>query len=160
MKDTQNHVTEGRSLRTYATLDAVDDSPWVLVAEDDPEMRRLLVQVIGNDGFRYAEAGSGLELYDTLRRSHGDGRLPAMVISDIRMPGLNGLEVLGTVREWGLTMPIVLITAFGDAETIAEADRLGATAVLTKPFDMDDLRTAIMYLTRWPLRAAAKASAM
>jgi CheY-like chemotaxis protein len=154
------HKPAGRPLRTYDMLDASDSSPWVLVAEDDAEMRRLLVHFIGNDGYRFAEVGSGLELYDTLRRSHREDRLPAMVVSDIRMPGLNGLEVLKTVREWGLTMPIVLITAFGDPETIAEADRLGATAVLTKPFDMDDLRTAIMYLTRWPTRASMKASAL
>jgi DNA-binding NtrC family response regulator len=63
--------------------------------------------------------------------------LPAeLVISDLRMPGITGLSVLGGLRDLELRIPFILITAFGDAGTHALAHQLGATAVLDKPFDM------------------------
>ena len=62
-----------------------------------------------------------------------------VIVSDIRMPGVSGLSVLAGLREIEGIPPIILITAFGDEETHAEADRLGAAAVLDKPFEMATL---------------------
>lgn len=126
------------------------DRPWVIVAEDDWEMLRLLLRVLSNDGYKVVMAGSGLELYDTLRHLRRAASEPSLVVSDIRMPGLNGIEVLQTMRSWGWTTPVVLITAFPDEETLAAADAAGATAVMTKPFEMDDLRTTVRYLMDHP----------
>ncbi len=120
-------------------------SARVLIAEDDEEMRRLLCEAFVFEGYRVAAVGSGLELFDTLRRSRDTGMEPAIVVSDIRMPGLTGLDVLNRIRGWGCKMPVILITAFGDEETLAVASRMGATAVFNKPFDIDDLRTAVAY---------------
>ena len=117
----------------------------VLIAEDDEEMRRLLRDAFLFDGYEVAAVGSGLELFDTLRRAKDTGMEPAIVVSDIRMPGLSGLEVLNRIRGWGCKMPVVLITAFGDEETLAAASKLEATALFSKPFDIDDLRTAVAY---------------
>jgi DNA-binding NtrC family response regulator len=60
------------------------------------------------------------------------------------MPAFSGLEVLADLRSKNTTLPVILITAFGDRQTHAEALALGAYAVFDKPFDVDDLRTALM----------------
>jgi CheY-like chemotaxis protein len=129
--------------------------PWVLVAEDDCEMLRLLSSTLTRDGYDVLTAGSGLELFDRLRQARDDEDLPTLLVSDIRMPGLTGLQVLGTIRRWGLSIPVILITAFPDEATLSEAEQYGAAAVLGKPFDMDDLRTAVLYLYTRPERAEA-----
>jgi CheY-like chemotaxis protein len=119
--------------------------PRVLVAEDDTEMRMLLVRMLRKDGYHVEEVGSGAELLHRIGTSllSRRGEPPELIISDIRMPGFTGLEVLSGLREADWAMPVILITAFGDSETHAEAQRLGAEAVFDKPFDMDELRSAV-----------------
>jgi CheY-like chemotaxis protein len=129
----------------------------VLLAEDDREMRRLLVVTLRKAGCEVTEAISGAQLWDAV--SGGDlrndaGRAIDLILSDVRMPGKSGLEVLRALRRASNATPVVLITGFGDAETHAEAARLGALAVFNKPFDMADLRRLVM-----PLRAALVARA-
>jgi CheY-like chemotaxis protein len=69
-----------------------------------------------------------------------------LIVSDICMPGMTGLEVLARVRASSIHLPVVLITAFGDEQTRNRAAALGGTVLFSKPFDMDDLRTAVMFL--------------
>jgi DNA-binding NtrC family response regulator len=69
-----------------------------------------------------------------------------LVISDERMPGMAGLEVLDALRRAGWPTPFILITGFGDQATHASARRLGASAVFDKPFDLDDLRKTVLQL--------------
>lgn len=123
--------------------------PRVIVAEDDAELRRLIVISLEQDGYDVVDVGSGLELYDEVRRIHRAGGMPELILSDIRMPGLSGLMLLRLMRHWGWRCPIILVTAFGSEETLNEAFELQATAVLSKPVDMDDLRTAVMCFV-WP----------
>jgi len=117
----------------------------VCVAEDDPEMRRLIVDSLLRDGARVDEAPSGLALFDRLRRASLENDLPDILVSDIRMPGLTGLQMTAVIRDRGWGMPIVLVTAFGDEETHDAAAAVGATVVFDKPFDIDDLRTAVQH---------------
>ncbi|MFN8544355.1 MAG: response regulator [Candidatus Binatia bacterium] len=119
--------------------------PRILLAEDDVEMRGLIAAALEADGYDVVEAGDGLELLDALEIAASrprDTRFQLM-ISDVRMPGLSGLDVLAALRcaEW--TTPVIVITAFGDDDTHAEARELGAMRVFDKPFDLDDLRTAV-----------------
>ena len=121
----------------------------VLVAEDDRELRRLIVQALEKDGHDVESVGSGPELLHrlgtaSLSRHRG---LPDLVVTDIRMPGLSGLEVLSGVRELAWTTPAILMTAFGDDEVAAAAHRLDAM-LFHKPFDFDDLRTAVLHVLR------------
>jgi DNA-binding NtrC family response regulator len=71
-------------------------------------------------------------------------RPPDVLVSDVRMPGLGGLDVLRGLRHCEWANPVILITAFGDEATHLEAVRLGAAAVLDKPFDVDDLRAILL----------------
>ncbi len=121
--------------------------PPVVLAEDDGEMRRLLNEALLEEGFDVVKTGSGLALFDELRRRKSRDELPALIVSDIRMPGQNGLEMLRIVRSWGWTVPFVLITSFGDDDTVREANELGATCILSKPFDLDDLCAMAKFLT-------------
>src|SRR5690242_8054084 len=121
--------------------------PLVLLAEDDAEFRRLLASVLAEDGYEVVEAEDGLALLATIehtltiRRERADAFL---VVADVRMPGLTGLDVLAILRCANWRTPVILITAFGDEATHAEGRDLGAVAVFDKPFDVERLRAAVL----------------
>jgi CheY-like chemotaxis protein len=124
---------------------AVAKQPCVLLAEDDREMRMLLAAALRQAGYDVVEALDGVDLLDCIawvveRRSDWS---EAILVSDVRMPAMGGLEVLARLRSMGWPGPIILITAFGDEATHDLARRLGATRVLDKPFDLDVLCDAI-----------------
>lgn len=126
---------------------AVGTPMRVLLAEDDHEMRRLLVATLRREGCDVIEARTGVQLSEQIALAHEqDPPSIDLIISDVRMPGRSGLDVLGGLRRSERTTPVILITAFGDPETHAQAHRLGALAVFNKPFDLDDLRTLVLSL--------------
>ncbi|MEA2668015.1 MAG: hypothetical protein QOJ33_949 [Chloroflexota bacterium] len=104
-------------------------------------MRALLARTLRNCGFEVVEAGSGYETVERLAQAfHIRPWLGLdLVISDVRMPGYDGLNVLASLRQLPASIPVILITAFPTAATQATAARLGAFALLEKPFDLDDL---------------------
>ena len=145
-------------------MDAVDRAqvneayrPRILVAEDDPDMRRLLVTVLERFGYRVEGVASGVALYDALRRLRSGGEPPALILSDVRMPGLDGVRLVEYVRGWGWTIPVVLITAFCDDELLDRAWAAGATLVLSKPFPMADLASVVGRLAPRRRRSAPAA---
>jgi DNA-binding response OmpR family regulator len=114
----------------------------ILLAEDDKEMRSLLALMLKKEGFQVCECTDGLSLLDMLSSFF----LPSeehenfdLIISDIRMPGVTGMEILMGANELDNFPPIILITAFGNKETHMQAERLGAVALFDKPFDIDDM---------------------
>lgn len=116
-----------------------------VIAEDDLEMRRLLVDALEREGFSTTGVGDGLELLELIDAladspSPDNPGLPDLVISDVVMPHCTGLTALAAIKRLGHTYPFVVITAFGDAHTHAEALRLGAVAVFDKPVDLLELR--------------------
>jgi len=123
----------------------------ILLAEDDDEMRSMLAAALRRDNYQVEEAFNGADLLVKVARAfldiNGDRvtRAPDLVISDVRMPGFTGLEVLAALRDRAPKVPVILITAFGDLETHLEAKRLGANAMFDKPFDLEDLRTAVLH---------------
>ena len=129
-----------------------EPSPRILVADDDPEMREMLAEELRASGYEVLLAKDGAQLREML---HGKGinRIdpePDLVVSDIRMPGKSGLEVLEALRTSNWAMPVILITAFGTPETHDEAKRLGANVILDKPFDLDDLVAAVRRVVPLP----------
>ena len=129
----------------------------ILLAEDDPALRSLLAAALVRDGYSVVEAADGSEVLDLLAlhlvANTGLPRLD-VIVSDVRMPGWTGLDVLVGLRALPGAPPVVLITAFGGDEFRDRARRLGAAATLDKPFDIDDLRGVI----RQTLAAAAATS--
>jgi len=125
------------------------ESPQILLAEDDDEMRAMLASMLRRYDYEVIEASDGLSLITQLEAEaagRNTGPLIELVISDVRMPGRSGLEVLEGLRAQHRNMPFILITAFGDPETHAAARRLGAIAVLDKPFELDHLRALVCNL--------------
>jgi CheY-like chemotaxis protein len=126
--------------------------PLVLVAEDDDDVRRLVTTALRMDGHSVIEARDGNDLVEhigsALLFGHVRGELDpvAMVISDIRMPGPSGLEVLAQLRRSDIDVAIILMSAHADPATRAEAQRLGADAFVAKPFEIDDLRGVVREL--------------
>jgi CheY-like chemotaxis protein len=120
----------------------------VLLGEDDADMRALLAELLRADGHEVFEAKNGAELIEYIGMSLADsGHLGSfdLIVSDIVMPGWTGMEVLESLRSAQCRTPVILITAFGDPGTHEIAESLGATAVFDKPFDIDDLRTAVLH---------------
>lgn len=118
--------------------------PRVLLAEDHGLLRKAIRVALERDGFEVVEAGDGAELVQALQGSvtRGDPS-PDLILSDQTMPGVTGLEVLEGLREAQWPLPFVLMTGNIDARIEAEAYRLGARAVLEKPFDLAELRRIV-----------------
>lgn len=131
------HARHGASLHFPRTI---------LLIEDDVELRRLLTTTLERDGYDVVPTASGEEALDWLGLCLVDGSLehvPALIVSDLRLPDLSGLEVVEGLRAAVAAVPVILITGFPSEETYAEAFALGAARMLAKPFDLDELRLAV-----------------
>ncbi len=110
----------------------------ILVVDDDPASRDLLRRVLAGVGHDVALAASGREALEELARHPAD-----LVVSDIRMPDLDGVQLLEKLRELAPEVPVILVTAFGDVEGAVEAIRRGAFDYLPKPYDVDGIRLQV-----------------
>jgi DNA-binding response OmpR family regulator len=114
-----------------------------VLAEDDVEFRRLVAAALGRDGWEVTEAANGSELLEQLEDAAQRHEPVDAVITDVRMPGLTGLQALDWLqRAHAWWTPVIVITGFGDELTHLQASHLGAH-VLDKPFDLDDLRALV-----------------
>ena len=111
----------------------------VLVVEDKPEMIQILIDyVLGPQGYVTLTARNGEE---GLRMALSEE--PDLVILDLRMPKMSGLQVLQTLRELQCSVPVVVITAYGSEEVVVRALRLGANDYVAKPFELDEMISVI-----------------
>ncbi|MCX7071226.1 MAG: sigma-54 dependent transcriptional regulator [Gammaproteobacteria bacterium] len=124
----------------------------VLIVDDEPNMRRVLEIMLGRRGYRTDAAADGEEAWERLRDGGYD-----LVCSDLRMPRLDGIELLRRMRDQGLDLPLILMTAHGSLDSAVEALRLGACDYLLRPFDVEALELAIdrVFATRGLLRQNA-----
>lgn len=117
----------------------------LLLADDDEAFRGELAESLRQAGFAVTECRHGVDLIRHLKCLR-DPATPDdfdMIITDIRMPGVTGMSILEGLRDRANAPPIILITGFGDQETRSQAKRLGAVAVLDKPFEITDLLSKI-----------------
>jgi len=122
----------------------------VLLAEDDADMRDLLVLALRVDGHEIIEAPDGRRLLAYVQAAVVDGDktpLPDIIISDVCMPGYSGLEILTALREAELDVPVVLISAYTDDKMRQQAFELGAV-MLDKPLELENLRQTVKLLVR------------
>ncbi len=110
----------------------------ILVVEDDEEMRALLEEFFLEEGFETESVNDGSEAFRKLVKESFD-----LVITDIRMPGLTGLDILPGIRKLQPEVPIIVITAFGSDEVRQRALERGATAYLEKPIQFKTLRSLV-----------------
>src|SRR6202046_599905 len=112
--------------------------PTILIVEDEAKMRRLLELNLGEDGFSTLSAGDAESGLTLLRQSNVD-----LVVTDLKLPGINGLEFLQAIKRQNAALPVVVMTAFGTVETAVEAMKAGASDYVLKPFSLSEMRMVI-----------------
>jgi CheY-like chemotaxis protein len=118
----------------------------VLLADDDYEVRCALTRILELDGYEVVSVASGTELLDSIgtQMLGGRGFAPIdAIVTDVRMPGWNGLRILEGLRAGGFAKPVVVITAFGDGSMRSRVERLGRAVFLGKPFEPAELERAL-----------------
>ena len=110
----------------------------LLLVEDDPSVRRSLAETLVEEGFAVSTAASGEEALQRMAEA-----APDVVLSDVRMPGLDGVELLTLLRERASDVDVILMTAYHDMPTVARAMREGAFDFLVKPLELDALREVL-----------------
>lgn len=106
----------------------------ILVVEDDADARSLLSEILQSEGYDVDLAENGLKAIERLR-----GGSYGIVLTDVRMPGLEGIDLLREIRKSWPKLPVLLMTAFGDWELYGEALREGAVDMIGKPFRRAEL---------------------
>jgi two-component system response regulator HydG len=122
--------------------------PRILVVDDDPGQRSLLDSFLRSQGFEIVLADSGERALEFLSTGKFD-----MMISDVRMPGLSGLDTLRRVRQQFVSLPVLLVTAYADIREAVVAMRDGALNYLAKPIDLDELLVNVRQATGVALSA-------
>jgi DNA-binding NtrC family response regulator len=110
------------------------EKPVILVVEDEAKMRRLLELQLADEGFAVHLAPDAETALQILSREK-----PDLVVTDLRLPGMNGLEFLQAVKRANVALPVVVMTAYGSVESAVEAMKVGASNYVTKPFSLSEL---------------------
>lgn len=126
----------------------------ILVADASPEVCRTLAGGLRRDGYEVVVAEDGESLsaaimadIELATQLGADYTSLSLILADARLPVFSGMEALAMLRDLEWPTPVVLMTAAADDCTDIEAGRLGAAAVLDKPFDFDEIRALIRYIT-------------
>ena len=116
----------------------------ILVVEDEPDLRKVLATLLKRGGYAVDLAETG----DVARERLG-GEVYDLVITDLRLPGVNGIEVLRASKTADPGTPVIIITAFSTDEAAEEARRLGAFNYILKPFDTDKILADVAIALGW-----------
>ncbi len=120
-----------------------DAQKQVLVADDEPNLRRVLSAQLHRDGYEVIAVEDGQAALDALEAHHVD-----VVITDLRMPRVDGMELLKQVTRTHPDVPVIMITAHGTVDTAVEALKLGAFDYITKPFEQSEFRNVVAKASR------------
>jgi two-component system NtrC family response regulator len=110
----------------------------ILIVDDDASIRKVLGFILEESGYAVRAAASGAEALETFAEEP-----PDLVLTDIKMPGMDGIRLLKELRKLDEAVPVVMLTAFGTVETAVEAMKLGAADYLTKPISRDELTLVV-----------------
>jgi len=110
----------------------------ILVLDDDPHFLRVLARILSGENFLVTSAAGACDAMELLKSAQFD-----LVISDLRMPECDGLSFLESLRRSGNTVPVIILTAYGEVDTYLEAMNAGATEYLNKPIQSDELLKSV-----------------
>lgn len=114
------------------------DKKKVLIVDDQNGIRVLLMEVFTSEGYTTFQASNGKLALEIVRNES-----PDLVLLDIKIPGMDGLEILKHVKTIDRSIKVIMMTAYGELDMIKEATDLGAVMHFTKPFDIDEMRLAV-----------------
>ena len=117
-----------------------DEKKRIIVVEDESSVREMVAKMLSSNGYDVEQAQDGL---DGLRKV--DAARPDLIIADVMMPNLDGLTLIKALKEHPETkgIPVIFLTAKGDARSMIEGINVGAKYYLTKPFQMEDLMSKV-----------------
>jgi two-component system response regulator (stage 0 sporulation protein F) len=110
----------------------------ILIVDDQNGIRILLMEVFSNEGYDTYQASNGKLALEIVRTSS-----PDLVLLDMKIPGMDGLDILKHVKAIDSSIKVIMMTAYGELDMIKEATDLGAIMHFTKPFDIDEMRLAV-----------------
>jgi DNA-binding response OmpR family regulator len=122
------------------------DPKKIIIVDDDADIVRIVSTMLSGQGWQVLTAHGGEEALATIRRE-----LPDLMLLDLMMPHMTGIEVLKEARRIAPRMRVVMITAFGDVESYLEAMDLGACEYINKPFETAELLAMIRNVSTQPL---------
>ncbi|WP_342416213.1 response regulator [Paenibacillus sp. FSL R10-2782] len=110
----------------------------VLIVDDQNGIRILLMEVFGSEGYETFQAANGKIALEIVEKEP-----PDLVLLDMKIPGMDGLEILKHLKTMNPDIKVIMMTAYGELDMIKEATELGALMHFTKPFDIDEMRIAV-----------------
>jgi DNA-binding NtrC family response regulator len=110
----------------------------VLVVDDEEDLREMLAFVLSGAGFEVLTADSGLSAVELAKEHRFD-----LAISDLKMPGMNGVETLTALKQIDASMEVIIVTGYASEETAVECLKRGAYGYLRKPFELDELHALV-----------------
>ncbi|MFA9559886.1 response regulator [Evansella sp. AB-rgal1] len=115
----------------------------LLIVDDQFGIRVLLNEVFEKDGYKTFQASNGKQALKLVEEEK-----PDLILLDMKIPGMDGLEILREIKKMGAKSDVIMMTAYGELEMINEAMQLGALTHFAKPFDIDEVREEVRnYLT-------------
>ncbi|GER66357.1 sporulation initiation phosphotransferase F [Weizmannia acidilactici] len=112
--------------------------PNILIVDDQFGIRILLTEVLQKEGYETFQAANGAQALDLAANREID-----LVLLDMKIPGMNGIEILKRLKEMKPDIRVIIMTAYGELDMIEEAKDFGALNHFAKPFDIDDIREAV-----------------
>jgi two-component system, response regulator, stage 0 sporulation protein F len=120
----------------------------VLIVDDQYGIRILLNEVLQKEGYDTYQAANGLQALEIVQEN-----VPDLILLDMKIPGMDGIEILKRVKALYPDMKVIIMTAYGELDMIQEAMDLGAITHFAKPFDIVDIREAVKKYLALPSQA-------
>lgn len=110
----------------------------ILIVDDQFGIRILLNEVLQKEGYMTFQAANGVQALEIAKNNR-----PDLVLLDMKIPGMDGIEILKRMKEHDSSIAVIIMTAYGELDMIQQANDLGAITHFAKPFDIDDIRNAV-----------------
>jgi DNA-binding response OmpR family regulator len=127
--------------------------PHLLIVEDEPTTAWALAEGLTDDGFTIDTFANAEDAWQWLQRGHSD-----LVISDVRLPGMSGLDLARRIQRGRHAQPVILMSAYGPPEAQAKLKAAGIAECFSKPFPLDDLRRSVRAALRPATRRTRKSA--
>ena len=111
----------------------------ILLADDEVHLRYTLTLILKRSGYRVTSVGNGIEAYESIKQFHQSANPVHLLVLDIQMPGMTGVELLEALRDDELYIPTIVITGYGTREIRVQLFDMGVFGYIEKPFDPHEL---------------------